>query len=574
MSSTPRAAARHQAFERRSAMLAPLVERGLVTQAQLDAALAEEGASSPEALLMERHDVPKRELGEALARFYRCPFLEFDPKLPVARGLVADISPQYLRRSLWAPLWEDGAALHVVAYDPRSASMVQDIQLVFPGKAVRAHVALREDVLRFIDRLLVAVAPEGAPAAAIDAILGDIACEAEAPAEPEAHESDGVIVRLVNRIILDACAAGASDIHVEPYPDKDMVVRFRVDGECRIYKKIPARYRRAVAARVKIMAGLDIAERRKPQDGKLSFRLPERVVELRAATLPTVGGNEDLVLRVLSAGEPVPLDRLGLSSPNCRELKRMLGLPHGILLCVGPTGSGKTTTLHSALAYLNGPDMKIWTAEDPVEITQYGLRQVQVQPRVGLTFAAVLRSFLRADPDVIMVGEMRDQETAGIAVSAALTGHLVLSTLHTNSAAETVTRLLEMGIDPFHCSDALLGVLAQRLLRRLCESCRRPYHPPEPELSELGLPAGATLYRASGCAACGESGYRGRVGVHELLSVNEDIRRLIRARACPDEILRCARAAGMRTLAQDGLSKCLSGATDLAELRGAVGRAG
>jgi type II secretory ATPase GspE/PulE/Tfp pilus assembly ATPase PilB-like protein len=330
------------------------------------------------------------------------------------------------------------------------------------------------------------------------------------------------------------------------------------------------------------MARLDIAEHRKPQDGKIKFRLPDREIELRVATVPTAGiDNEDAVLRILSASEPMPLDQLALSERNLRELKKLLEKPYGIILCVGPTGSGKTTTLHSALGYINTPDRKIWTAEDPVEITQHGLRQVQVHSRIGFDFAAAMRAFLRADPDAIMVGEMRDQETAEVGIEASLTGHLVLSTLHTNSAVETITRLLEMGMDPFNFADALLGVLAQRLARTICQACKEHYHPTQEEYEALahayGEEAFATLnipyqrdfslFRGRGCEVCHQTGYKGRIGLHELLVATDEIKSLIHARAPVPELLKTAVTQGMHTLVQDGIMKILQGWTDYKQIQ-------
>ncbi|MGM0788081.1 MAG: GspE/PulE family protein, partial [Thermodesulfobacteriota bacterium] len=397
-------------------------------------------------------------------------------------------------------------------------------------------------------------------------------------------EQSGAVVQLVNKMILDAYSRGASDIHLEPYPGRQNTrVRVRVDGACAVYQTIPYSYKNAVVARIKIMADLDIAEKRKPQDGKIRFKkFGGKDIELRVATVPTQGGLEDVVMRILAAGEPLPLDRMGFSRSNYDKFIDSVTKPYGMILVCGPTGSGKTTTLHSALRYINDVERKIWTAEDPVEITQKGLRQVQVKPRIGYDFAAAMRAFLRADPDVIMVGEMRDHETTQMGIEASLTGHLVFSTLHTNSAPETVTRLLDMGMDPFNFSDALICILAQRLVRTLCSECRQPYHPERSEYDELVREYGGdqferhlnipytedlTLYAPKGCPACNNTGYRGRMGIHELLPASEGIKQLIQSRAMMYEIRDQAVKEGMTTLKQDGISKVFGGHCDLVEVR-------
>ena len=382
-------------------------------------------------------------------------------------------------------------------------------------------------------------------------------------------------------MIADAYQQGASDIHLEPYgEDKQTLIRFRVDGRCHDYLTVDPPYRRPLASRLKVMANLDISERRKPQDGKIKFRLPDREIELRVATIPTAGNeNEDVALRVLAASESLPLDAIQMTASNLDAFRTILEKPYGLILCVGPTGSGKTTTLHSALGHINTPDKKIWTAEDPVEITQYGLRQIH--PKIGFTFAAAMRAFLRADPDIIMVGEIRDQETAQIGIEASLTGHLILSTVHTNSAVETITRLIEMGMDPFHFADALLGILAQRLTRTICQACKEPYHPSREEYQALAAGYGEEafaqvdipydddlrLYRGRGCEVCQQTGYKGRMGIHELLITTDEIKSRIHTRATVAELRQVARAQGMTTLVQDGISKVLQGWTDYSQIK-------
>ncbi|MGC4095844.1 MAG: GspE/PulE family protein [Nitrospira sp.] len=450
-----------------------LVSNNRISQNELDQAIADsrKGMSDLESLLIEKYKAPKLDIGRSLAQFYKCPYIEYSERTIVDVELLKNLNVDYLKKNHWMPLKRDRTAIEILTDDPGDLDRVQDIKRTFPGLNIRFAVSLRRDIAQFLSS---ATGQSDTGGRKLDEnvsdILGELVTEAQAEATEEAgggglDENDSAIVRLANQIIADAYRQNASDIHIEPYGEKrETLVRFRVDGDCFEYMKIPQSYRRAIVSRLKIMASLDIAERRKPQDGKIKFKLTEtKEIELRVATLPTAGYNEDVVMRILAASEPLPLDKMGFSERNLKVLKEISEKPYGIILCVGPTGSGKTTTLHSVLGNINTPDIKIWTAEDPVEITQYGLRQVQVQPKIGLTFATAMRAFLRADPDVIMVGEMRDKETADTGIEASLTGHLVLSTLHTNSAVETVTRLLDMGCDPFSFADAMLGVLAQRL---------------------------------------------------------------------------------------------------------------
>ncbi|HNZ66453.1 MAG TPA: GspE/PulE family protein [Planctomycetota bacterium] len=396
--------------------------------------------------------------------------------------------------------------------------------------------------------------------------------------------NDHGIIRLVNKIIIDAHKQNASDIHIEPYNGKEnTVIRFRTDGECYIYQHVPNQIKKALLSRFKLMAGLDIAERRLPQDGKIKFKqfYKNLDIELRVATIPTVGGNEDAVLRILASSKPIPLQDMAFSERNLREFKKIACYPYGLILVVGPTGSGKTTTLHSAMGYINTPKRKIWTAEDPVEITQKGLRQVQIQSKIGYTFARAMRAFLRADPDVIMVGEMRDTETASIGVEASLTGHLVLSTLHTNSAAETITRLIDMGLDPFNFADALLGVLAQRLTRRLCKECKQAHNLSQAEYDEIveefeekefygrgpEFSNELQIYQTAGCPVCNKTGYKGRIAIHELLINCDEIRAAIQSHAKVDQIREIAKRNDMLTLKQDGILKIFQGFCDLRSVR-------
>lgn len=405
------------------------------------------------------------------------------------------------------------------------------------------------------------------------------------------------VVNMVNKIILGACNIGASDIHIDAYPGQEPSrVRFRKDGVLFKQMEIPPESHNALVSRIKIMAKLDISERRKPQDGRIEFSpFGSTRMELRVVTIPTAGGLENVVMRLLSAVKPMPIGDLGLDPDVLEHVKGIAVRPHGLFLVSGPTGSGKTTTLHSILSYINTPARKIWTAEDPIEITQPGLCQVQVQPRIGWSFAGAMRSFLRADPDVIMVGEMRDAETTKIAIEASLTGHLVFSTLHTNSAPESVVRLLDLGMDRFSFSDALLGVLAQRLINRLCDDCKGSYQPGAEETRSLLIEycldtplepenvfrhwqeafgddeGGLTLHKPVGCVACHQTGYVRRIALHELLVTSGPIKRLIQTAATVDEVRRAGILAGMRTLKQNGIEKVLQGLTDICQVRAVCG---
>ncbi|TSA00077.1 MAG: GspE/PulE family protein [Nitrospiraceae bacterium] len=569
-----------------------LVTNNRITQNELDNALAEsrKGLSDFESILIEKYKVPKLDIGKSLAQFHKCPYIEYSDRTLVDIELLKNLNVDYLKKNHWMPLKRDRTAIEILTDDPSDLDRVADIKRTFPGLNIRFAISLRRDIAQFLG----SATGQGDSSnnnrkldENVSDILGELVNEAqEAMAEDAGgglDENDNAIVRLANQIIADAYRQGASDIHVEPYGEKrETLVRFRVDGDCFEYMKIPQSYRRAIVSRLKIMASLDIAERRKPQDGKIKFKLSDnKEIELRVATIPTSGFNEDVVMRLLAASEPLPLDKMGFSDRNLAGIKEIAAKPYGIILCVGPTGSGKTTTLHSVLGFINTPDIKIWTAEDPVEITQYGLRQVQVQPKIDFTFAAAMRAFLRADPDVIMVGEMRDKETAEIGIEASLTGHLVMSTLHTNSAVETITRLLDMGCDSFSFADAMLGVLAQRLTRRICKDCKEQYVGTAIEYEEirqgygpehwdkLGIPQDNTfrLARGKGCETCNRTGFKGRVALHELLLGSDKIKHMIQTKARTEEMLQAAIAAGMTTLMQDGVQKTLLGHTTFKEVK-------
>jgi type II secretory ATPase GspE/PulE/Tfp pilus assembly ATPase PilB-like protein len=566
-----------------------LLDKGLVSEKDLERAVSSARVNQVDVTkwLIEEVHVPKEEVLRALADFYKCPPWEPGGP-PIPEDIKQRVSADFLKKNVCAPLERRDGTVRVAVEDPLDLTRLDAIKAMNLAPRCEFLVGLKDDILAHVRASYGETGPV-VEEADLSRIIDDLGTGEEDEVEgegedraPEIDETDTGVVKLCNQIIIDAYNKGASDIHVEPY-GKSMpcIVRLRIDGDCQKYLEVPAPHRHALVQRLKIMAKLDIAEKRKPQDGKIRFRGPMGTIELRVATIPTSGGNEDVVMRLLAASKPLPLDRMGFSERNLAEFKTILQKPYGICLVVGPTGSGKTTTLHSALGFINTEDMKIWTAEDPVEITQPGLRQVQVHPKIDFTFAAAMRSFLRADPDVIMVGEMRDHETAAIGVEASLTGHLVFSTLHTNSAPETIVRLLDMDIDPFNFADALLGIMAQRLVRTLCAACKERYCPSPDEFAELVEEYGAEhwdkagvsysptlrLHRPKGCPKCGGSGYKGRMGVHELLVATDEIKRMIQKRQSVEELRAQAIGEGMATLLQDGILKVLQGHTDFKQVR-------
>ena len=561
-----------------------LITRDMLKEEDLESAWEEsrEQKESIEYFLMRKYKISKSDIGHSFEEFYRCRFIEYNDKAVIPGDLIKNLKKEYLRRELWVPMEKIDGYIHVLVDDPNNVLKRDVIENLLKTKQVKYDVALVDDIIKFIN--LFFNSPDDVHT--FTELLGRLDDEDKSIEDDEGDmvtETDSVIMQLVSKIINDAYGRRASDIHVEPNVGKKNVeIRFRVDGDCALYQTVPFSYRAAVISRIKIMSNLDITVKRLPQDGKIKFRRSGgEEIELRVATIPTQGGVEDVVMRILAKGETMPLEDMALLPRNYDGMLNIISKPYGLILCVGPTGSGKTTTLHAALHHINRPDRKIWTAEDPVEITQYGLRQVQVQAKIGFDFAAAMRSFLRADPDVIMVGEMRDYETAKTGVEASLTGHLVFSTLHTNSAPETVVRLLDMGIDPLNFADALLGILAQRLVRTLCISCKEMYHPTKEEYDEIvesyGKPAfeklnipyndNFNLYRSKGCDVCDKTGYKGRVGVHELLVASEDIKKMVQKHATVEMMREQAMKEGMTTLLQDGILKAIKGLTDFKQVR-------
>jgi len=570
-----------------------LLSNGIITSQDLQQAMhmAKKENLSMDDILLKKFKIDKQDLGRSLQQYYDTEFVSFDQSFVIPFELFEQkkLDPDFLKRYEWVPLKREGKNIIVLVNNPFDLGRLDEIRFIFGTSNIVARVAVPGDILRFIEHFHQQYVAEQNIASLGEEVGAGEDTEAAADYidEGELTEHDSEVVRLVNAILLEAWRRKASDVHIEPSPgSRYCLIRMRVDGTCHEFRKIRLALARPLVSRLKIMSSLDIAERRLPQDGKLKIKLPEviQVLEFRVATVPTTGGQEDVVLRVLTSGKPMTLQELGLTRTNLDHFEKLIKKPYGLILVVGPTGSGKTTTLHSALNCINTPEKKVWTAEDPVEISQEGLRQVQVNPKIGLTFAHLLRSFLRADPDVIMVGEMRDRETAHIAIEASLTGHIVFSTLHTNTAPETITRLLDMDLDPFNFADSLLCVLGQRLIKTLCPKCREQYTPSSAELQELALEYGegfkhwqevyfkdgAVLYKAKGCRNC-IGGYRGRLGIHELMLSTDNLRTLIKFRKSAEEIREQAVKDGMFSLKQDGILKVLAGLTDIHQVRAATG---
>jgi general secretion pathway protein E len=524
-------------------------------------------------VLVDMGALEPQRLAHALAQEYQLPFLAQIDEHSIEGELIAKIPINYAKKNRLVPLRADSESITVAIADPANYEALDDLHVLF-SKTIQAVVAPAEAIAQAINQ-----AYDQATTTSAEALMIDLEEErldlvaSELASEPrDLLEADDAapIIKLVNGLLSQAVKDRASDIHIEVF-EQELVVRFRVDGMLYDVLSPPKRFHPAISSRVKVMSGLNIAEKRLPQDGRIRIRIAGRDIDIRVSVIPTAFG-ERIVLRLLDRAQAlvdVNLDRLGFSGDNLRRIDRLIRQSHGIILATGPTGSGKTTTLYACLSRINSPDKNIITIEDPIEYQLRGVGQMQVSPKIDLTFASGLRSILRQDPDVIMVGEIRDSETAEIAIQAALTGHLVFSTLHTNDSFGALTRLVDMGIEPFLVASSVMAVLAQRLVRVLCADCREPYRPPASELNRVGLASAqlnGTIYRSKGCRACRNTGYRGRSAVHELMVVDDDVRELVMKKADASSIRRVCTSKGMKVLRQDGAERVMAGQTTIEEL--------
>ena len=524
-------------------------------------------------VLVEMGALEPQRLARALAQEYRLPFEAHIDEKAIDLKLVSKVPINYAKKNRLLPMSISQGAVTVAMADPSNYEPIDDLHVMFgmpinsvvvPGQVVDDAInrAYDQAATTTAQDLMIDLEDQG-----LDAVASEIANETR-----DLLESDDAapIIKLVNGILSQAVKDRASDIHIECF-ENDLVVRFRVDGMLYDVISPPKRIQPAIISRIKVMSGLNIAEKRLPQDGRIRLRIAGRDIDLRVSTIPCQYG-ERSVLRLLDraqAVENIDLDKLGFSGENLRKLDRLIRQSHGIILATGPTGSGKSTTLYAALSRINSPEKNIITIEDPIEYQLRGVGQMQVNPKIELSFASGLRSILRQDPDVIMVGEIRDGETAEIAIQAALTGHLVFSTLHTNDSFGSLTRLVEMGIEPFLVSSSILAVLAQRLVRRLCQECRAPYTPTTTELQRIGIHAAGfagKIYKGAGCRACRNSGYRGRIAIQEVMVMEDDIRTLVMQNADAASIRRACQAKGMKLLRQDGAERVFAGETTIEEL--------
>jgi general secretion pathway protein E len=549
-----------------------LVEQGWVTPEGLEdglAAQAENGERLGQILLQQKK-ITEEELLEALSLQLDLEVMESIDDKELRFDLVEKLPIQYLKKHLIFPFQTEEGTLRMAVNDPLDLEVLDDLRILYGADEIKPVLVPAREIVSAINRTY-GQANDTAEQIIQDLDQGEeshhLFTELEEGGDLLDETSEAPIIKLVNHVFAQAVKSQASDIHIEPY-HQHLQVRFRLDGVLHNVLSPPRRLHAAIVSRIKVMARLDIAEKRLPQDGRMEVKIGERLVDVRVSCLPTAFG-ERVVLRLLEkSGKLLSLEEVGMAPAALAEMKRLLQLSHGIILVTGPTGSGKTTTLYAALSHINSPDKNILTIEDPIEYQLDGIGQMQVNPKINLSFASGLRSMVRQDPDVILVGEIRDRETADIAIHAALTGHLVFSTLHTNDAASAVTRLIDMEIEPFLVSSAVQAIIAQRLVRLLCPHCKEPYEPEEAQWTELGLAKDSVgpIFRAKGCEKCLETGYRGRTGIYEFLRLTEGIKGLVLQTSDSNQINKAARAEGMVSLRQDGIQKVIEGKTTVSEV--------
>ena len=548
-----------------------LVRDGLITREQLQQALSEQKGTGNRLgyTLVKLGFVEETEITKMLARQYRMPAVDLS-RFEVDERIVKLVPADVAVRHTVLPLKREGRTLTVAMSDPTNGSVMDDLKFItrydiFP--VIAGEYTLRQAIERYYEQSdaqlqqIISDIEEGEDLEVIE--------ETDEEEAPTQIADDAPVVKLINGILTDAVKRGASDIHFEPF-EKEIRVRYRIDGALQEIMKPPIKLKAALTSRVKILSALNIAERRIPQDGRIKLKMGKKVIDFRVSTLPVIYG-EKIVLRILDKGNlTLDLQKFGFEPQAEKDLMMAITNPYGMVLVTGPTGSGKTTTLYSALSQVNKIDVNIMTAEDPVEYNIHGINQVLVRTEIGMTFAAALKAFLRQDPNIVMVGEIRDIETGSIAVKAALTGHLVLSTLHTNDAPSTVTRMIDMGIEPFNVASAVNLIVAQRLVRRICSGCKAEYKYDSDELAAMGIDpdeaAQLTFYKGSGCDTCNDSGYKGRQGIYEVMAMTPELRRLVLRGASTADMQDQAVADGMLTLRTDGMLKVKKGITTLEEV--------
>jgi type II secretory ATPase GspE/PulE/Tfp pilus assembly ATPase PilB-like protein len=560
-----------------------LITNSIIAREELAKAISQEkiAGKSVESILMSDFNVSKDDIGKSLSEHYKTRFIPYESGMIVPKELLKDLKPNFLVKNLFVPVAGYGGKVIVAMENPDSKATRDIVKRIIEHREIEYCVSIREDILEMIGMFFGIKEPDMEPSGSIEDILGQLQCEDEDDEQIDTMaEDDSAVAQLVNKLIVDAYTRGASDIHIEPRQGKaGTMIRFRIGGACQIYQTVPQTINQAIVPRLKIMADLNISQKRKPQYGKINFKkFAPLDIQLRIVTIPTTGQNEDVVMHIFSGREQFPLDKMGMSQEVHSAFADMISKSYGIVLVVGPSKDGIATTLRSALGHINKAETKIWTVEEPVDVTLEGIRQVEVNPETGPDFSTAMRAVLLADPDAVMVQEIREGEIAGIAIDTSLRGCLVLSKLPAKSAAEAVTSLLEMGVSARNFSNAFLGVLCQVFIRTLCTDCKEKYHPsreeydklvqaygPEDFERDLAKPysEGLRLFRANGCHKCARTGYRGAIALHELLRGTPGLKRLIGKNADTEAFLEQGLKDGMKSIKQDGIRKIFQGITDL-----------